>query len=900
LYYFKYIIFIVFISFNLSALSQEIRPDTLNLPQLPDTTQYNGIIPLDTINGDEIAPIIQDSIMLQQSAASGDIETTINYSAEDSFYFDYQNRIIKLYGNARVTYGEISLEAAEIEMDWNTNTVYANGVVDSTGKLMGKPVFKEGEETYETVSMSYNFNSKRAVIKGVVTQQGEAFMHAGRIKKDADDVVYGERMIYTTCNLPEPHFHIEAGKFKKLPKGNTLVGPFHLRVNDIPTPVGFLFGMFPNKRERSSGIVIPSYGEERRRGFYLKDGGYYFNISDYLDMKVLGEIYSKGSYGLQLQSNYLKRYAYDGNLRVEMNNQRFVTEQGDTTASTDTWFTWSHRPVSLRNSRISADVSVGSSSYNNNNLSYDPNRNMRQEFNSSITYNRTFRGTPFSFGTAIRFNQNVATGQSTLIFPDMSLNMNRIYPLKNLPGKSNAWYKKIYLGQNFNYRRTITNREVLQSESGQDSITVYRSFWGNFDDHWRRAQTDQSQAEPLSFDIPLSTSFNVFKFFNFSPTIRYTEQWFFNSLTYSYDEEQNRFNTDDPKGGFYRAFRTSFGGKLATNVYGFYNPKLPGIQRIRHVITPSVDFTYTPDLSARIFGYYRDFTFAGADGDTTAYLRRLTGAPGIGPSGILTFDVSNNVEMKVLTKKDTTGQSRKVALIENLSFSTQYDYLRDSFQLQNIRFSGRTSIWQRKVSLSLNGTIDPYSYVDGEGGRQVRIDRFSWLNGQGLGRLTNASASISGNFSGKRGGGVSAGAPERGDFSRDNLTEEQESELEFIRANPHEYVDFTIPWNLSFGYDVRYNRTILDQREIVQTVRFNGDLSLTEQWKVRFNSGYDFKSKEFTMTTLNIDRDLHCWQMSFTWVPFGRFTSYNIMIRAKSSLLQDLKLTKRRSHYDRY
>ncbi len=891
--------FIFLFLYTLVAGAQEVTPDTTNYP-LPNT------IP-DTIANDipsiDITGIPDDSLTNQEKQS--DFETTVNYDAEDSMFFDYANRIVKLYGDAVVTYGNISLKAAEIELNWRTNTVTANGRVDSTGRMVGKPVFTEGQETYETTSMSYNFESRRAIIKGVITQQGDAYMHAGRIKKDSSDIIYGETMIYTTCNLPEPHFHIQAQRFKKLPKGNTLVGPFHLRINDIPTPVGFLFGMFPNKRERSSGIVIPSYGEEKRRGFFLQNGGYYFSISDYVDLRVLGDIYSKGSYGLELESTYKKRYGYDGNFRAEMNTQKLISESADTSVTTDTWVTWNHRPVSLRNSRISADVSMGSSSYNSNNYSYDMNRNARQEFSSSITYNRTFRGTPFSFGTAIRYNQNVVTGQSTLIFPDISLNMNRIYPLKGLPGKSSAWYKKIYLGQNFNYKRTVTNREIVESSTGGDS-TIYRSFWSNFSDHWQRAQTDQSQAQPLSFDIPLSTSFNVLKYFNLSPTIRYTEQWYFNANTWSYNPETDRFANEDPKGGFYRAFRTSFGSKLTTNVYGFYNPKLPGIQRIRHVITPSVDFTYTPDLSSRIFGYYKNFTFQEDGIDTTAYLRRLPGAPSAGASGVLRFDISNNVEMKVLSKRDTTGVAKKVPLIENLSFSTQYDYLRDSFQLHNINFSGRTSFFQRKLSLSINGTIDPYSYVEGETGRMVRVERFAWQNGQGLGRLTNGVISLSGNFSGKGSGATSgrqAFDPLRNDFDNNDelLDEQQQTELDYIRANPNEYVDFTIPWSVNFGYDLRYTRSIQDQKQIIQTLRFSGSLSLSQQWQIRFNTGYDFKTKDFTNTTnIDISRDLHCWQMSFNWVPFGYFTSYNVTIRAKSTLLQDLKLMKRRSYYDRY
>lgn len=891
MYYYRYIIVSLFLLLCVKVQAQEFPIDTANLPVLFDTTGISNLTAPDTLDADTAVSDTLQSV--QQADTVGDIETTIKYTAEDSFFFDYQNKIVKLYGNAQVTYGDISLKAAEIELDWKTNTVTANGKIDSTGEMIGKPVFNDKGQVYETVGMSYNFNTEKAVIKGVVTQQGEAFMHASRIKKDPNDIVYGQGMRYTTCNLPDPHFHIEARRFKKLPKGSTLVGPFHLEVNDIPTPVGFLFGMFPNKRERASGIIVPSYGEERRRGFYLRGAGYYFNISDYMDLTLLGELYSKGSYGLELETNYKKRYGFDGRFKAEFSKQKIMSREGQESISNDLWVEWSHRPVSLRNSRISADISMGTSSYNENNFDYNMQRNSRQEFRSSVTYGKTFKGTPFSLGASVRFNQNVTTGQATLIFPDISLNMNRIYPFKNLPGKNSAWYKKIYFGQNFNYRKTISNAVQDTTETGQVQ-TIYPDFWSNFTDHWQRAQTDQSQAQPLSFDIPLSTSFNVLKYFNVSPTIRYTEQWSFNALEYTYDEEQDRIVSNDQRGGFYRAFRTSFGAQVKTNFYGFFNPRLPGVERIRHVITPTVDFSYTPDLSGRVFGYYKNYEFETENGDTTAYLRRLASAPGVGESGVLTFQLDNNIEMKVRTKRDTTGEARKVPILENLSFRTRYDYLKDSFQLDNIRFSGRTRLFRNKISLSFSGVVDPYAYrvVDEERGREMRINQYAWLAGQGLGRLSSGNVSISGSFSGdRRGGGVDQ-------VDRESLTEDEQAELNQVVMNPEMYVDFNIPWQVSFQYSIRYNRINLHDSRISQVVSFDGNLSLTEKWKLSFNSGYDFDRKEFTTTSLNIHRDLHCWQMSFSWVPFGRFQSYNLTINAKSSLLQDLKINKRRSYHD--
>jgi len=901
--YFKISVFLLFFLTLRLAQAQEINPDSTAVPSQPDSLiiLQDDEIEYETLQEDTTMILkdtlnITDTTRLAAQQPQSDIETTIQYDSKDSMRFDYIRSKIKLYGEAVVTYGDISLKAAEIELDWNTNTVVANGVPDSTGQLTGTPIFQDGDEIYETKEIKYNFNTEKAIISGVVTEQGEAILHAGTIKKAQNDVIYGSDMIYTTCNLPDPHFSIRASKFKKLPAGNTLVGPFHMRIADIPTPLGFLFGIFPNKREKTSGIIVPTYGEERRRGFFLRDGGYFFAISDYITMTLLGEIYSKGSVGTNISADYRKRYRYSGGFNLAYNRQKAIAE-GDSSITEDFWIRWNHTPVSRGNSRFAASVNAGSGSYNQNNPTLDLNRNLRQEFSSNVTYTKIFKGTPFSLTTTTRLQQNVQSGAVTAVLPDVSLSINRIYPFKNL-GKPGSWYSRLFVGgQDLRYSRKVSNRVTVETESGQDSTYLIPFTLNNFNQIWRNADT-QSDAQPMRFDIPIQTDVTIFKYFTFTPSLSYTENWFFKKLAYTYDAETDRFD-EELVGGFGRAFSVRGSAGLSTNIYGFMRLPFKGVERVRHMITPQVNFAYSPDLSQQVFGFYD--TVTNAEGTVDRWLPKFRGAPGRGESGSLNFSVRNNLEMKVKEKSDTAETTKKIPLIENFSISSGYNFLADSFQLNNISASLRTRLFKNKLDLNLRATIDPYVYfLEGynRSGRPIqrRVNKLAWEAGSGLGQITNANLSI----------GMSLN-PEarkkenevRDQLDRENLSEDEMAQLDYIRDNPDLYVDFTIPWNLRFTFTTDYRKRGFEEATIRQALSFNGDVSLTEQWKITFNSGYDFEKNDFTMTSLGISRDLHCWQMDFNWVPFGSFTSYNITINAKSSLLQDLKLNKQKSWRDR-
>ncbi len=855
----------------------------------------------DSLVTDSLA--VLDSAMLPaDTVPQGDIETTITYTAADSMELSLPDQEIKIYGKGKIVYGDIELTAELITIDYAINEITAKGGLDSLGKPMGEPVFKDGPESYETEKIRYNFNSKKAIISGVVTQQGEGIMHGTKVKRNKAGELFIDRAKYTTCNLPDPHFHIEASKLKLIPNNKILVGPFHMRVADIPLPVGWGFGIFPMPRKKASGIRVPTFGDERRRGFYLRDGGYYFNISDYLDLLLLGEIYSKGSYGLKLASTYKKRYSYNGNISFKYNRQKGV-EEGDSSIIKDFWVTWSHSPQSKGTGRFSASVRAGTSSYNQNNPSYyDMTNNLNQEFSSNVNYSKTFSGTPFSLGTSMRIQQNTRTGVTNMQLPDFSLSMNRIYPFKGKAPSARNIFQKI----NFSWNMTGTNRisneplrrprefEAANYNPVNDSTVTFGV--SNWDILAGRMQNG------IRHSIPVTTSTNVFKHFTLSPNFSYDEIWYFQELNYNWVDSLNAVRIDTLK-KFSRLNTYSASAGLNTRLYGtmyFNNEK---IQAIRHVMTPSVSFSYTPDFSADKYGFYQDVQVdsAGTTRRLSKYNGFLYGTPSRGEVASVGFSIQNNLEMKVRSKNDTAKESKKVPIFENFSLSSGYNFLADSFNLSPIRLSARTKLFNKKLDINMGATLDPYIFqldtviVDEEGVRtlrQTQVDQFAWDAGQGLGRISSANLSLSTSLN------PEAFENKVAAVDREEMTDAENAELEYIENNPNLYVDFSIPWNVRINYNLNYSKIGHQQPTITQSLRLTGDFSLTPKWKIGYSSGYDFKRKEFTQTNININRDLHCWQMSFSWVPFGRFQSYNITIRAKSSLLQDLKLNRQRSWWD--
>ncbi len=826
-----------------------------------------------------------------------EIETTINYSARDSIFYDLKTQKLKLYGDSKIDYGEINLEAYEILVDWTDKTLDANFILDSTGKKIGKPIFSEGNQSYETDKITYNFDSRKAKIKGIVTQLDDAYMQGEDVKKNEYDELFISHAKYTTCNLAEPHFHISANKIKVIPGKKVVSGPFHLKFGDIPTPLGFIFGMFPQPKKKVSGLIMPNYGEEKRRGFYLRDGGYYFAVNDHIDLRITGDIYSKGSYGGTIATNYNKRYSYNGSLRFNYNKSK-LGDFENPSVSNDFSLSWSHTPDSRgKSSRFSSSVNFQTNSYNQNkNLVYSNfNESINAQFNSNISYSKTFNG-PFNLSANLRHSQNVQTKKVNLTLPDVSYNMSRIYPFKNLGKLGKTALGKLSISHRFTGKIELTNGSVGSSLSGLNIINSSNNFSEQIDFNTDNINSiiDRSKIGG-KHTIPISTSFNLLKYFTVSPSMNYDEIWYLKKLSYSFNELENGIEIDTTN-SFQRAWSYSTALALSTRIYGTVFFKKGKIKAIRHVISPEISMSFSPDFTKPKFGYYENVQINN-EGDTkllSKYENFLFGAPRIGSSASMNFYIGNNLEMKVVDKNDTISGTRKIKIFDNLSFSSSYNFLADSFGLAPIRFNTRTSFFKRLINLSVSGNIDPYTFrLDSinENGNvyQRRINELALKNNQGIGSLAYINMALGVRFSAK-------------DFRNDN--EEIESsygtqeELDYINSNIAEYIDFNVPWSLNASYNLNRRKIGFREPTITQTLTFSGDISISEKTKVSFRSGYDFKFKMLTQTSINATRDLHCWRINFSWVPFGRFQSYNLTINAVSALLQDLKLEKRSRFFD--
>jgi hypothetical protein len=845
-----------------------------------------------------------DSLALQkdsvQNQKKGDIETTINYSAKDSIFTRMDNKMIWLYGEAKIKYGEIELEAEEIVIDYVNNTVTAHGVADSSGVKIGNPIFKNGAELYETKDIIYNFKTGRARISEVITTQGEGFLYGEAVFKNEKGELLSLRNSYTTCNLEHPHYRIRATKTKAIPNDKIVAGPFYLEFNEIPLPVGFLFGMFPAQRESKSGIIFPSYGEERRRGFNLRNGGYFFDFNDYIKLALTGDIYSKGGHAVYVRSNYVNRYHYNGNINFSYSRTRLSDKIEQPQTSNDFYLTWSHSPQSKGTGRFSASVNAATSSYNKNN---NMNRGLVNEFSttnlnnittklsSNVSYSKKFANTPFSMGINFSHNQDLVTKIVDLPFPVVTLNMVNLYPFQLNDGKT-RFFDNLSVGYSMTGTNRITNNlgRIKPGDPTTDSIAAF-----NFDNlglFFKNARNG------IRHSIPTSFSFKMLKHFTMSPSFNYEEKWYFEKYNWrnEIDEGVDHYVADTVK-GFNRISNYTMSSSLTTRLYGTYFLKRGSVKAIRHIVNPSVSFSYVPDF--RKPKYFDTLTSVTGQ---KVYKSRHEGlvyqGSTMGRSGSIGFGIGNNLEMKVKNAKDTVA--RKVSLLNNLSINSGYDLMADSFKLAPFSIAANANILDNLLNLNLSATLDPYDYgfVANERNQQVerRNRAYAW-NAGGIGRITNASLAMSTNFNPK--------AREKEAERRDKIgkSELPEQDKQYLIENPNAYVDFDIPWSLNLSYNLAYSRALLTSptvksKNITQTLQFSGDLALTKMWKLTFNSGYHFEEKEFTTTNITIARDLHCWTMNLTWVPFGPYQSYNFTIAVKASVLQDLKLERRKPFFD--
>lgn len=860
-------------------------------------------LPIDSLSiaGDST---LQDSTKTRE-IPKGDIETTINYSARDSINFSVTTKIVRLYGDARIKYGPIELEADYVEIDYTKNTLSANGRKDSLGRKIGFPIFKNGSEVYETKDITYNFKTGKARISEVVTQQGEGYLHSDVVYKNKKNELFSIDNSYTTCNLEHPHYRIRAKKTKAIPGDKVVAGPANLEINDVPTPLWLPFGMFPSKQESASGILVPSYGEESRRGFFLRGGGYFFDVSDYFKATVTGDLYSKGGHGINYMSAYKKRYSYNGNINFSYTQIRLSDQIEDLSKQNDFRLTWSHNPESRGNSRFSANVNAATATYNQNNfLGVNSNLNdprfdnTTRQLSSNISYSKTFGNSPFTLGVSARHNQDVRTRDVDLLLPSVTLNMGNIYPLKSKTGTGIGWMDKLNLKYTMAGTNQITNNlgRIGKEDPAVDSIAPF-----DFDNFGTFLKDSR---KGIRHSIPLSTSFKLLKHFTASPSVSYEEKWYFEKLIWNLDPENpSRAIVVDTLDGFNRISTYNVGTSINTRLYGtYFFKKGSKIEAIRHVMNPNISLGYTPDFSDEKFDYFQRLeTEEGEELLQSRHQGFVYGGASQGESASIGFSLSNTLEMKVKTKKDTTNKSEKVSILKNFSIGSSYNLIAEEFKLSNISLRANTSVFNNKLSVNFNSTISPYVYIldsivtNDAGVRTVfdrRIDRYAWNNGDGLGQLQQANIALSTNFNPKA-------------RNKENTTNKKiedsnlnEADKAFLINNPDAYVDFNIPWSLRVSYSLNYTKQGFQDSNTTQTLRFSGDLSLTEKWKITYNSGYDFENKELTRTQFGVSRDLHCWQLDFNWTPFGVQQSYSFSIHVKSSMLQDLKIDRNRSFFD--
>jgi len=831
-----------------------------------------------------------------KNSTEGGLKSEVKSHAEDSTITDNVHDILYLYGRARVTYEDFELDADYIRVDKKHNLLFAKGSIDPvTKRYIGRPISKQkNDKPVESDSLLFNYKTKKGRVFNPISDQGGNYLSGGELKKLNETEVAYRNTTFSTCDLPQPDTHFGIVITKGIGEKNRIIsGPAYLEIEGIPLPLAIPFGFFPKPDQRASGVIIPTFGEDQKLGFYLRNFGYYIGISDYLDLTNTGTIYSKGSYELNTTAHYLKRYKYGGTVSLSYGSHNYGLE-GDP-AQKDFNITWSHNqdPNAHPGSTFSASVNAGTSTYyrndpaqNNYNLSSLTQNNLR----SSINYSKTFEGTPFNLSLGLSHSQDLTQKTVTLQLPTVSFTMASINPFdsKDRVGEQ-KWYQKISVS----YSLAATN-EV-------DNIPENQLFKGS---------TLSKRLESRAVhQIPVGLSLNVLKYFQFSSSVNYTEHWYLQTIRQQYIRGGIKPDgtlvdatvpVQDTVSGFRRAGSYGLSTGLSTKLYSTVNFKRGNILAIRHVMTPTISFNYNPDFSDPRFGYYQTIVSNATvplPAKTTTYSIFPDGFPSRGKSAGISFNLDNTIEMKLKPKAtDTSGKARKVPILDGFSLSTFYNFAQDSLKLSPISFSAHTGILNQKVNLSLYGTFDPYvtQVIDTISNGAItkftrRINRYTFQNGQ-FPRLTTISFSMSGALN------SSTFKPKPPVTQMGNtlatINADQAQRLAFINSDPSAYIDFNVPWNLSFNYNFSFNNNVISTSS-TNTVMLSGDVTVTKGWKVQYNTNIDLHQGRLAVSSFGIYRDLHCWDLNVQWVPFGIYKSYNVTLKVKAAVLQDLKLSKR-------
>lgn len=827
-----------------------------------------------------------------------DLDNQVVFSSSDSMVIIGRSNMF-MYGDGQVDYGDLKLDAARIEIDLDKSEVYAVGETDSIGKVTGNPVFEEGGSSYETQTMRYNFKSKRGFITDVITQQGEGYLTGGTTKKTEDDYYYLQNGRYTTCdNHDHPHFYFQLTRAKVKPKSNIVTGPAYLVLEGLPLPLAVPFGYFPFSSKYSSGVIVPSFGDDYNRGFYLSNGGYYFAINDNIDLALTGEIYTRGSWGLQAQSTYAKRYKYSGNFSLSYLKSIYGDKgQPDYSKQTNFQIIWSHSQdaKSNPNMNLSASVNFTTSGYTRNDLnSYYSSAFTENTKSSSVNMTYRFPQSKWSLSTTLNVSQRSQDSTLSVSFPNVTVTMSQIYPFKRKRSVGDErWYEKIRMSYSGQLQNSLTSKQDV-------------FFQKSLIKDWRNG---------MKHSIPVSATFNIFKYLNLTPSINLRDRMYTSKVRRQWDPNSS-VEVCDTTYSFYNVWDFDASLSLDTKIYGFYQP-LPflgdKVKMIRHVLTPTVSFSASPDFSSPFFGYYGTYDYVNAQGEQvqkkySMFPNTLFGIPGQGRSGTVSVSLANNLEMKVKSDNDSIGE-KKISLIENFTVSQSYNFAADSLNWSNIN----TSILLRLVknfNLNLSATWDVYTYQLNEAGNPVRVNIPRWKAGKGIGRLSSTGTSFSYTFNNdtfkKKKEKKDTGSnrdDEDGDRgnARPSARRNQQDEDDGIAVNDDGYMKWDVPWSLTMNYSVSYSYGSFNKKKmeydgkITQNLSFSGNIRPTANWNFSLSASYNFDTHKIAYMNCNLSRDLHCFQMSASFIPVGPYKSFNFHIAVKSSLLSDLKYDKRSS-----
>ncbi|MCI5818604.1 MAG: LPS-assembly protein LptD [Paraprevotella sp.] len=857
---------------------------------------------------------VDDSVRLDSINRSKSIglDAPVYFSSEDSLVYDAKNKQAKLFGNSDVKYENMNLISDRMQMSLDSSVVYATGSADTTGKIKGRPIFTMGEDKYESDTIACNFKTKRAFINNVYTEQQDGFLSSQQSKRDSSGVLYLQHGRYTTCDREHPDFYIALSRAKVRPGKDVVFGPAYLVVADVPLPLAIPYGFFPFTKSYSSGFIMPTYGDESSRGFYLRDGGYYFAINDKWDLKLLGEIYTKGSWGLSVASNYNKRYRYSGSFYFSYQN----TKNGDKgmpdyAQQTSFKIQWSHRQDSKANpfSSLSASVNFATTSYERNNLTsmYNPQSYTQSLRTSSVNWSSTFSSIGMTLSGTANLSQNMRDSTISLSLPDLNISVSRFYPFKrkHMVGKE-RWYEKISMSYTGHLSNSIDTKEDL----------LFKSDLVN---DWRNG---------FQHNIPINANFTIFDYININASLSFTDRMYSNKILKSWNTA-TQTEVVDTLHGFYNVYDWRLSLGMSTKLYGMFkpSPKFLGgkILALRHVITPTVTFNYAPDFSTANYGYYDSYQKTDADGNVTLvqyspYERGMFGVPGKGKTGSFTFDLGNNIEMKIKSDKDSTGY-KKISIIDELGLSMSYNMAAKERPLSDLTMRIRLK-WWKNYTFNMNAVFATYAYELDENGRPYVGTHTEYGRGR-FGRFQGMSQNFSFTLNPEKLKKLFGRSDDKDDTNNendetDNTDIETNVDDDMVRGqkgakrntgkaetDEDGYMKFSMPWSLTFGYGItmrentsgRFNtNTMRYPYKFTQNLNFSGNVRISDGWNISFSSGYDFEDHDISMTTASLQRDLHCFSMSCS-VVLAPYTSYNFSFRCNAATLTDALKYDKRSGY---